>query len=399
MSQADPAAPQVFSSGFRPRLVVWGTYDTGKPRVRILLRGLRENGVELIECHRNLWEGIADKSQLSDWKSKLRVGLRWLGAYPKLIYNYLRIDQHDAVLVSYMGQVDMLVLWLFAKLRRKPIIWDAFLSLYNTVVEDRRLVRRHHPLAFLLFAFEWLACRAADTVVLDTAIHGRYFVDRFHIRDTKVHRVFVGVEPENFYPAIGSSPSGRERRPFRVLFYGQFIPLHGIETVVQAAKLSEGDGTHWRLIGTGQEARRIRSLIGELSLSNLDWERWVDYEDLLNHIHSVDVCLGIFGATEKAKRVIPNKVYQIIASGKPLITADSVAIRELLQPGPNLVLIPAADPVALRRAVLEVRDSRRTTDSIAYPELRERIKPSMVVRPLTTLIARLSHSRSDSAIA
>jgi len=399
VSQADPATSKVFPSDFHPRLVMWGTYDTGKPRVRILLRGLRENGIELIECHRSLWEGIADKSQLSDRKTKLRLGLRWLGAYPKLIYNYLRIEQHDAVLVSYMGQADVLALWLFAKLRRKPIIWDAFLSLYNTVVEDRRLVHRHHPLAFLLFALEWLACRAADAVVLDTAIHGRYFVDRFHIRATKVHRVFVGVEPENFHPAIGPPPSGRERPPFRVLFYGQFIPLHGIETVVQAAKLSEGDGTHWHLIGTGQEAHRIRSLIGELSLSNLDWERWVAYEDLLKHIHSVDVCLGIFGATEKAKRVIPNKVYQIIASGKPLITADSVAIRELLQPGPSLVLIPAADPVALRRAVLEVRDSRRTTDSIAHPELRERIKPSMVVRPLTTLIARFAHPRSDSATA
>ena len=43
------------------RLVVWGTYDTGKPRVRILLRGLRECGAEVVECHADLWGGVLTK--------------------------------------------------------------------------------------------------------------------------------------------------------------------------------------------------------------------------------------------------------------------------------------------------------------------------------------------------
>jgi hypothetical protein len=113
------------------RVVVWGTYDLGKPRVRILLRGLRENGVEVTECHRVVWGGIEDKSQISGWKDKLLLGLRWLAAYPALVYRYLRLPNHDAVLICYMGHADVLVLWPFAKLRRKPIIWDAFLSLCN----------------------------------------------------------------------------------------------------------------------------------------------------------------------------------------------------------------------------------------------------------------------------
>ena len=46
-------------------IVFWGTYDTGKPRVRILLQGLRENGVEVSECQANIWENVEDKSQLS----------------------------------------------------------------------------------------------------------------------------------------------------------------------------------------------------------------------------------------------------------------------------------------------------------------------------------------------
>ena len=255
-----------------------------------------------------------------------------------------------------MGQLDVLVLWPFAKLRRRPIIWDAFLSLYNTIVEDRQLVRPGSLAARLLFAWEWLACRAADVVLVDTNAHGRYFSERFGIPPDKgaayLRRRRAG--------ALLPKPRAEKTRPtagiFHVLFYGQFIPLHGIETIVRAAKLSEGDNIAWHLVGTGQEAERIRALIDELNPSNLDWEPWVPYHELLQRIHAADVCLGIFGATEKAARVIPNKVFQIIASGRPLITADTPAARELLRPGPGIQLVPPADPTALRLAVLRQRN-------------------------------------------
>jgi len=55
------------------RVVYWGTYDTGKPRNRIMISGLRENGVEVIECHAEVWMGIEDKSQVSGWPKRLRL--------------------------------------------------------------------------------------------------------------------------------------------------------------------------------------------------------------------------------------------------------------------------------------------------------------------------------------
>ena len=46
------------------RVVLWGTCDTGKPRVRILIEGLRANGVEVVEIRADPWRGIEDKSQV-----------------------------------------------------------------------------------------------------------------------------------------------------------------------------------------------------------------------------------------------------------------------------------------------------------------------------------------------
>lgn len=330
------------------RVIFWGTYDTGKPRTRILLRGLRETGVEVTEIHSDIWGGIEDKAQLRGIGQKLLPLARWLAAYPGLVWRYLRCPPHDAVIVGYMGQLDVLVLWPFAKLRRTPVVWDAFLSLYDTVVEDRRMVRRGNPLAWLLYGWEWLACRAARCVLLDTGAHARYFAETFRLPFDRLASVFVGAEPEAF-PSAG--PKTERAETPTVLFYGQFIPLHGIETIVRAAQLAHGEPIRWVLIGRGQEAARIRALI-DGAPADIEWIDWVDYDALRDRIARADICLGIFGDSGKASRVIPNKVFQILSCGAPLITCDSPAIRELLSPDmPGVRLVPPADPEALLDAV------------------------------------------------
>jgi glycosyltransferase involved in cell wall biosynthesis len=259
------------------------------------------------------------------------------------------------------------------------VVWDAFLSLYNTVVEDRRLLARHNPLAWILRTWERLACRAAHLVVLDTQAHGRYFAETFGIAPRKIKAVFVGAEPAAFSPGTVTAKSIEQ--PPTVLFYGQFIPLHGIDTVVRAAKLTEGDGIRWQIVGTGQEAGRVRDLVQQLAPANLEWIEWIPYTRLIEALRSADVCLGIFGATDKAARVIPNKAFQILMSGRPLITRDSPAIRELLAPEmPGVWLVPPADPGALADAV---------RDAVAHPmppelhaALRPQIEPREIARHL-----------------
>lgn len=352
------------------RVVMWGTFDVGKPRVRILERGLRENGVDVIRCHRDVWKGIEDKSQVTGLVRKMAIAFRWLFAYPALIYKYLRLPKHDAVIVSYLGHLDVLVLWPFAKLRGTPIIWDAFLSLYNTIVEDRRLLSARNPLAKLIWAWEWLACRAADRIVLDTCAHADYFAQTFHVPKSRMAAVFVGAEPDAFpclgEPCVAGAPL--------VLFYGQFIPLHGIDTIIRAARIARHEPIDWVIIGTGQEEGRIRALLDADPLPRLKWIPWVKYADLSDWLSRAMVCLGIFGDTDKAGRVIPNKVFQILMSGRPLVTRDSPAMRELVESGhPGVLLVPPANPQALIEAVRSVIQGY--SHGGLHHSLRERISP------------------------
>ena len=261
------AGPGLGRGQGRPhRVVYWGTYDVGKPRNRIMLR---DSGVAVTECHVELWRRVEDKSQLTGPLRRAAVVARWLVSYPVLIARYLLAPAHDAVVVGYVGHVDVLVLWPCARLRRAPIVWDAFLSLYDTAGCDRRLVSPRHPVARALFRLEALACRLADRVVLDTRAHADYFQRTFHVPAERLAVVPVGAEGERFPRRSVETIAAPAAPAMTVLFYGQFIPLHGIEAIIRAADLARDDAIDWVLIGRGQEAVRIRRLLAARPIPRL----------------------------------------------------------------------------------------------------------------------------------
>jgi glycosyltransferase involved in cell wall biosynthesis len=342
------------------RLVFWGTYDTGKPRVRLLLAGARAAGFDVIECHQRVWDGVEDKSQLRGANRRIRLLTRWLVAYPSLIRRYMKLPPHEVVVVGYPGVLDVVILWPFAWLRGRPVIWDVFLSLYDTAVRDRRLIPGWSPVAWGLYGLEWLAARATTRMFLDTRAHASYFARLFKLKTSRISVIPVGVE-ETFVsgsePSLDSDPPSRAG-VFTVLFYGQFIPLHGLDVIVDAAALvaRETPRVRWVLIGRGQEAHRIDARIAALKLSTVTRIDWVPYQRLADWIRAADVCLGVFGTSQKAHNVIPNKVYQALAIGRRIITSDTPAQRELLAEGASqwLTLVPPGDPRALADAVLRL---------------------------------------------
>lgn len=324
-----------------------------KPRVRILRDGLRQNGIEVIECRKDVWGDIQDKSQIKGAWRWLRLLSGIVTAYPALILRYLRLPAHDWVLLGYPAIPDIFVIRLFAWLRRTPVALDWFLCAYDTVVLDRRLVGKRHPLAWFLWLAESLAVRLADRLFMDTRAHALRMESLFHLAPGRCGSVWVGVE-ENLFSKSVAAITRVPGAPLRVLFYGQFIPLHGLPTIIEAARLLRDEPIEWLLIGRGQERARVQAMLQADPLPRLRTLEWVDYEDLRGYMDAADVCLGIFGTSDKAASVIPNKVFQVLAAGKPLITRDSPAIRELVEHSrPMVTLIPAGSAARLAEAVVQ----------------------------------------------
>lgn len=371
------------------RIVVWGTADLGKPRTRILIKGLRAQNILVGECLWDIWRGVEDKSQVKGFAQRARLALRYLIAYPVLIWRYLRAPRHDAVFIAYMGHFDVLVLRPFASMRRAKIIWDAFLSLYDTVVEDRALAAKNSLAARATSAVEKLASAAADIVILDTQAHAAYFRQRYRIPARKLISVWVGAETDLFKPAP-FKPAPETGGPFDVLFYGQFIPLHGVEHIIEAARITDGPAIRWTIIGRGQETEKIKALVDRAPVASLNFIDWVEYQKLPEMIAKADVCLGIFGESDKAARVIPNKVFQILAVGRPLVTRDSPAVREIVSPDtPGVWLVEPGSGAAIAQAVKAARRRRDAGgEGELYADIRKTISADAVGSALKARLRR-----------
>lgn len=345
------------------KVCYFGTYDADYVRNRILIRGLRSQGVEVTECHSRLWRDTEDRVREAK-KGLLNPALWWrfLKAYVQLVRQYFKVGDWDVMMVGYPGHLDVFAARILASLAHKPLVFDAFLSLHETLVDDRRLADRRSILASLAFWLEKAGCALADIVLLDTQTHAQYFSTKYGLPLQKLRRIWVGAE-ESIYQPVAPL---RDEKPFTVIYVGKFIPLHGVEHIVRAAReLAAHTDIRFEFIGRGQTYGQTRRLAEELQVRNINWgPEWLDPPELAGRLAQADVCLGIFGDSAKAGRVIPTKAYIALAMEKPLITRDSPAIREAFVSEENALLCPAGDAQALARCILTLRET---------PDLRRRI--------------------------
>lgn len=341
---------------------MFGTYEAEYDRNRVLLRGFSDNGVEVLQCHVPVWETMRYKTRaLKGPVQYVRVVLKLTLAYLKLALCYLRAPAHDIVFVGYLGHFDVFMARALSKLRRKPLVFDAFVSLYDTAVEDRALFGRRSALARLLRQVDRWACKLSDVVLLDTNQHIDYFCEELGLDRPKFQRVLVGADPAY---AV-TEPETPTSDPFVVLHYGKFAPLHGMSFIVDAAHhLKDRPEIVFRVVGGGQTFDESRARAERLGLSNIELVPWIEPSALPKAIREAHVCLGIFGNTPKASRVVPNKVYQCLAAGATVVTGRSPAAEELLVDREHVLLCEMGSGRAIADAILELQGD---------PQLRERL--------------------------
>lgn len=319
-----------------------GTYESDYPRTRVLQTGLRELGVEVVECHRPVWELTRHKAGSFLAPSRLpATALRYATAWGGVARDQRRAGRVDAIVAGYPAQLDVPFAAACARARRVPLVVDAMISLSDTLAGDRQRVSGLSGAA--LRRLDRFAVRRSDLLLTDTESHARYFNSRFAADPERTGVVPVGAEPKLFRPTPVP-----EDEP-HALFYGKLSPLHGLETVLAAARLPGVPPL--RLIGDGQLRPWLEAELDRDRPPGLEHLSWVPYERLGEELAAASICLGIFGASAKAKRVAPNKVFQAMAAGRPIVTADTPGVREVLSDGENAILVPAADPAALAAAM------------------------------------------------
>jgi len=126
-----------------------------------------------------------------------------------------------------------------------------------------------------------------------------------------------------------------------------------------------------------------------LPITNIRLLGKLPYEELPRLMSASHICLGIFGTTPKAQRVIPNKVFDAIAVARPVVTADTPAVQEVFTHGENIYLVPPGNPKALAHTILALKQNPILRNQIAIAGnqiFRERFSIQAISTKLTKLI-------------
>ena len=359
------------------RVCYFGTFYEEYPRNAILMHGLRLNDVEVVTCHVPLWHGTADKVSLLQRRGhRVDVGLRAARAYATLLWQARRIGRVDALVVGYMGQLDMFPARLVAHRLGVPLVLDVFMSI-SLIVRQRGLVQPGDPMDRLVSWVERQACRLADMIWLDTPLYVDYFIERYRLPRERFRLIPTGADDRYFYPVAPASD--RDERPFTVTYVGGYVPGHGVETIVHAAAQLRAAGIHFEMIGEGQTRPQAERLARELGADNVTFEGWVDKTALAQRLTGTDVCLGVFGTQRQHLITVPNKVYEGLALAKPVVTARTPAVEQVFHDGRHLLMVPPEDPEALASAIRRLqRDPvlRAHLSAEGHRLYRERFTPA-----------------------
>jgi glycosyltransferase involved in cell wall biosynthesis len=304
-----------------PTLLWWGRSDNDYSRNSIILTLLKKLGWQIRFFH--------------PFSSKFGIFQAF----------FLRPKVPDLIWVPCFRQRDLSSALFWARRWECPIIFDPLISSYQKEVFEKKKWGEKENSAVKLCRWEGNLYQQADLVIADTDLHAGFYIDTFGLNPRQVTVIHVGADDHLFR----HHPLQLTQTPMEVLFYGSFLPLQGPDVIIEAASITEDKSIQYVLLGEGESKAILEKRARDMQ--NVRFEPWIDYEKLPQRIGQAHIVLGIFGTTPKASMVIPNKVFQSMAVGRPLITLESKAYPTEISASDVIGWVPAGDPQALAACI------------------------------------------------
>lgn len=275
-----------------------------------------------------------------------------IAQYVETLYKLIRIrmrENPDYYILGFRGHE---IYWLVRLITLgRPLIFDSLMSPYGALKEEK-MGRTGAWISGLIFIIERTILRNCQLILTDTPNHVQYFSRTFSIQERKLLAVPVAAQEDVSAPSVTHCPFAGEDT-LNVLFYGSFLPLHGVPIILEAIAELKELPLHVHFIGgTKKTLNMFNSMRKKFSLNNTSHQYWVAYDELLqNYIQLADVCLGgPFGNTPQSHRVITGKTTQCLSQGKATIIGRIDTDYPFID-RKNCLLVNQGDVQSLREAL------------------------------------------------
>lgn len=277
-----------------------------------------------------------------------------------------------------------------AKTFNKKLVVEMYISGYDTLVKDRKLIEDGSKKAKAVMTKDILALTKSDYII-HTAAHEVSYWEKIIGINVEKEKVFIA--PICNVSMLNLNRKFRQDGVLKICWWGTFIPLHGLDNILQAMKILKEKkinftcnlfGVNSTLFSTYVEKIQLEKLDShvflrkDLSFSNVSLPRYL--------VNNCDLALGIFGNTDKASNVVPNKLIEALSMGIPTLTMNSPALREFFNPETDLWTCEPS-PESIAESVLTI------ADGAAYPvdweQTRQKVQDTFSVTHYQEVVSKV----------
>jgi glycosyltransferase involved in cell wall biosynthesis len=202
---------------------------------------------------------------------------------------------------------------------------------------------------------EWSTYQRAALVWVVT----EWIRDRLIERGYPQERILLltnGVDLTKFHPlpkAVARAELGWSDQ-FTVLYVGTHGVTHGLMTILDAAEqLREHKHIHLILIGEGADKPKMVARAQKLGLTNITFLDSLSHELVSKYIVAGDVCLAHVRKVPVAEGILPIKMFEAMACGRPVVLAlNGEARRVAVEEAEAAIYAEPENPSALASAIL-----------------------------------------------
>ena len=258
----------------------------------------------------------------------------------------------DFYFVSYMGHFLVIFMRIFTN---KPIVFDFYLSIYDMMCNDRKVYAPESFLGKITYWIEKRSLEKADYVIVDTNKLIESLSAMYGVSKDKFVRVPLTINEEN----VVKKEVERYKNEFTVLYVGSYIPLHGTEVIIEAAKISQDkdEDTFFLMIGKGPDLAKCKALSEKYDLKNIEFKGFMSLEELNYYYNAADVNLGLFSTGERANSVVLNKTNDSFRVGKPHLTLETDAMKEVFVDNEDIFYVKDIKPETLADKIIKIKNN------------------------------------------
>ena len=369
------------------KICFFGAYDRNFTSNQIVLKGLRQNGVEVIEVNSHIpLTRLDSKKDMSFLKLTGRVFKKWK-IVGEVFKNWGHLRSCDFIYVGFPGHFDVILAYPVALFLRKKIIFNPLVVFYTGFVNDQGILKEGSFLANILKWGEKMIYKMSYLVLADTKLQEKHLHDVFGVPNSKMKVLAIGADDAIYK----YSPKKGDASEFNVVYYGLYSPLHGVEYILDAAEICKKDkAIKFLMVGKGNTYQKCVEDANKRGLTNVIFYPDLTEVDAFETLAQGNVFLGFLQKHPSVDRIVPNKVYQGLALGKAVISGDTPVMREVFKNKDNVYLCNLADGKSLAEAVLCLKKDAALRYKIArngYKIFIEKFTPQTIGKELIRIIS------------